>query len=194
MINLSHTRSAWLPLFLAGSLLLSSLGCNGLGKAWAGVEKPVKIGTYKHWTAYSFKENGHKVCYMMSSPIKQEYPKTRNGRSVRRDPPYIMVTHRPGHNTRDTVSIVAGYLYEDKADVDVKIKNEHFGLVGFKDTAWCPSNQLDKHLTTSLLKGDTLVVKAKSKKGTQTTDTYSLSGSMAAYKAICEACRLKPLL
>ncbi len=36
--------------------------------------------------------------------------------------------------------------------------------------------------------GSNLVVKASSSRGTDTTDTYSLSGFTAAYNAISKAC------
>ena len=40
-------------------------------------------------------------------------------------------------------------------------------------------------------RGRKMVVKGKSSRGTATTDTYSLTGFSAAYKAIGEACGVK---
>ena len=42
-----------------------------------------------------------------------------------------------------------------------------------------------------MIRGARLVVKGTSSRGTKTTDTYSLKGFSAAFKAIGKACKVK---
>ena len=43
----------------------------------------------------------------------------------------------------------------------------------------------------AMIRGARLVVKGTSSRGTKTTDTYSLKGFSAAFKAIGKACKVK---
>jgi hypothetical protein len=58
-----------------------------------------------------------------------------------------------------------------------------------KDTAWT-NNENDGAIVNSIKKGETIVLTGKSAKGTETTDTYSLKGSVQAYQEISKACGL----
>ena len=144
--------------------------------------EPTKIGDYGDWSAYSFLENGKKVCYMVSSP------KTDEGKYTRRGDIYTLITHRPSENTRNVFSYIAGYPYKQDSDVTVKVDSKEFQLFTYEETAWAPDSSTDNALTGALRKGSKMVVKGKSKRGTLTTDTYSLKGSGAAHDAISKAC------
>ena len=49
----------------------------------------------------------------------------------------------------------------------------------------------DAKLVQSMIRGADMVVQGTSSRGTLTTDTYSLKGFTAAYKAINKACKVK---
>lgn len=148
--------------------------------AFAG--DPQAIGTFGDWQAVTFDENGKTGCYITSKPTKEEGKYSQRGRV------YALVTHRPADKTYDVVSFVAGYTYGDSGDVTVTIDQTNFSLFTHKDSAWAPDAAIDKKLVDAMKKGNRMIVKGKSSRGTATTDTYSLSGFSKAYQAIAEAC------
>lgn len=161
--------------------LIAALGFLTMSSA-AHASEPQKIGTYGDWSAYSFVENGKKVCYMVSSP------KTDEGDYTRRGEIYTLITHRPSENTRNVFSYIAGYPYKQDSEVTVSVNGKDFKLFTYEETAWAPDSATDNAIAAAVRKGSSLVVKGTSKRGTLTTDTYSLKGSGAAHDAISKAC------
>lgn len=148
-------------------------------------QEPKLLGTFGNWKAYETLEDGKKVCYMASFPEKQ------NGNYSKRGNVYVLVAHRPHIKSYDVVSFDAGYTYKKGSKTTVEIDKKKFNLFTDQETAWCTDSKTDTRLLQCMLKGAKITVSGESAKGTKTTDTYSLSGSSAAYKAICEACNVK---
>lgn len=161
--------------------LIAAFGLLTMSSA-AQASEPQKIGTYGDWSAYSFVENGKKVCYMVSSP------KTDEGNYTKRGEIYTLITHRPSENTRNVFSYIAGYPYKQDSEVTVSVNGKDFKLFTYEETAWAPDSATDNAIAAAVRKGSSLVVKGTSKRGTLTTDTYSLKGSGAAHDAISKAC------
>lgn len=146
-----------------------------------------EIGSFGDWKAYVTFEKKKKVCYMVSLPKKQE------GDFKRRGKVYAMITHRPSLKSFNVVSFHAGYKFPKNAKVTLAIQGgkhkKEFELFTENETAWAISDADDQEITKRLTKvGESLVIEGVSAKGIKTKDTYSLKGSMLAYKAICEAC------
>lgn len=148
----------------------------------AQASEPQLLSTHGDWSAYTFKENGNKVCYMASTPRKAEGNYTKRGEI------YALITHRPAENTKDVFSYIAGYDYKVDSDVKLKISSKEFTLFTQDDTAWAPDSETDRDLAKSVKGGSTMIIRGMSRRGTKTTDTFSLKGSTAAYKAISKAC------
>ena len=72
--------------------------------------------------------------------------------------------------------------------VQVKIGGEAFQLFTSEDGAWTANKDEDRRLVKSMVRGNRMIVKGTSSRGTATTDTYSLKGFTAAYNAITESC------
>lgn len=149
------------------------------------MEAPRHIGDYGDWAAYVYKENGKNVCYMASTPKKDE------GKYTKRGDIYAVVTHRPAENSFDVVNFVAGYTFKNESKVVVKIGKESFNLFTADDKAWTSTLQEDKKLVATMKRGERMIVDGISSKGTKTKDTYSLKGFMRAYKAISAKCGKK---
>ncbi len=163
---------------LALLLILASFASPALAK------DAREIGAYGDWTAYTFEEDGKTVCYMASTP------KTAKGNYTKRGGVYAMVTHRPGDKARDVFSYLTGYTYAPGARVTVTVDGAATILAGTGETAWTSSDEADRKLVAALRKGSKMVVEGVSARGTETTDTFSLSGSGAAYDAISKACNV----
>ncbi len=143
-----------------------------------------RLGDFEDWNAYQFTEKGNVACYVASAPKKSEGDYTKRGDV------FAIVTHRPSESRRDEVSFVAGYAHKKDSWVEVTIEDETFKLFTQGDGAWAPDKEADAALVAAMIKGRGMVVKGVSARGTETVDTYSLSGFTKAYQAINKACGL----
>jgi hypothetical protein len=143
-----------------------------------------QIGQYGSWTAYSFMENGARVCYMMASPVKTD------GDYLRRGNVYAMITHRPKEKEIGVFSYLSGYDYKKDAPVTVTIDGQSSVLLGADRIAWAADEATDRKLAEALRRGKTMVVAGTSAENIDTMDTFSLSGSDPAYVAISKTCQI----
>ena len=164
-------------LLIAGALLAAPL-------ATAQAQSIERLGDFSDWSAFRYEDNGNRVCFMASEPTKAEGAYTQRGKI------HAMVTHRPGEERNDEVSIQAGYPYEEESLVDVQVGAMKLNLFTQGDSAWAVDKDTDKQLVQAMIKGSTMVVQGTSARGTNTKDTYSLSGFTRAYQAISQACGL----
>ena len=147
---------------------------------------PELLGEYGDWSAFFYKDSGGLVCYMASTPKKDE------GKYAKRGEIYASITHRPKEKSFDVVNFVAGYTYKSGAKIEIKIGNKTFtNLFTDKDQAWALNDVADKELVAAMKQGERMIVHGMSGKGTPTKDTYSLKGFTSAYKAITAKCGKK---
>ena len=170
-------------LFFAGLILLAAYPGAALAES-----KPKQIGTFNDWSAFVLGEGKAKTCYIVGRP-KASLPK-----GTKRGDVYLLVSHRPAEKVHNEVSVNPGYAYKKDAKVDLAVGDTKFEFVvfdkpGYLDSAWAPSPAIDTAVTEAMAKGSQLVIKGTSAHGTQTIDTYSLSGVTAALKAISDACK-----
>jgi hypothetical protein len=143
------------------------------------------IGEFRAWKAYSFMEDGEKVCYMASSPTRQE------GNYTRRGPVFVLITHRPADGTKNVVNMVAGYTYKEGEPVIARIGEQTFKLYTEKERAWATDDSTDEALIRAMRGGRRMIVKGVSWRGTKTKDTYSLLGFSRAHREISKLCKVK---
>ena len=149
---------------------------------WA-TDNPEILGTYGEWTAYVFRDQGQKVCYITTTPTKSQ------GKYKKRGDIFLYVTHHPAEKRFDVVDAVAGYTYRKGSNPTITIdKNKAITLKPVEDTAWSKDSATDEKLVKQMKKGATAVLKGTSTRGTLTTDTFSLKGFSKAYADIQKAC------
>jgi len=142
------------------------------------------LGEYGDWTAYYYQEGKNPVCYLVSTPKKDE------GKYTRRGDIYAVVTHRPADKTFGVINFVAGYKYKPNTRVTVKIGTVNTDkLFVDGDKAWAISEDVDARLVDAMKKYEKMIVHGTSSKGTKTKDTYSLKGFAKAYRAISAKCK-----
>jgi hypothetical protein len=168
---------------LAPALCLAIAALASSGTAMAA--EPQLLGSFRDWNAFSYEENGNKVCYMSSRPKKDE------GNYKQRGDIYVLITHRPAEKSLDVVSVTTGYTYQPNSEATISVGNQNFKLFTDGDTAWARDERTDKSLVEAMRNGSAMVIKGTSNRGTTTTDTYSLSGTSSAYEAINKACNVK---
>ncbi len=147
--------------------------------------EPKVLGTHRDWEAYQLVEKGKKTCYMASQPIKTA------GKYKKRGDVVVFVTHRPAEKERDIVNFHAGYKFKKDSTVEVAIGRRKFKLFTKGDTAWALTAADEQAMVKSMIKGNRMLVRGTSARGTQTTDTYSLRGFSRAYRRINKACGIK---
>ncbi len=141
------------------------------------------IGEYGDWTAYYYRDNAGPVCYIASTPKKDE------GRYTKRGDIYVVVTHRPNEKSYDVVNVNAGYKYKPNSETELKVGAQTFKLFVSDDKAWAMSTKDDKDIVNAMKRGSRMIINGTSAKGTKTKDTYSLNGFTSAYKAISNKCK-----
>ncbi len=164
---------------LGVALLLLSLAATDV------VAEPKEIGRFNDWTAFVDGADAKKVCYVGSPPKKAE------GNYTRRGPAYLLVTHRPAEKVVSEVSVEAGYPFKPDSEVTATIDGRAFTLFTQGGNAWARDARADRAMVLAMRSGSEMVVKGVSSRGTETTDTYSLSGFTAAHNAINKACGIE---
>ena len=141
------------------------------------------LGTYGDWRAtYWSDEEG--ICTMMTIPIKKE------GKYSKRGEVYAQVVKNMGEKNTGVVNFAAGYTFKENSEVNVKIDNKNsIKLFTNQSTAWAQTEKDDASLIKFMKLGNTMVVEGVSSRGTNTKDTYSLKGFIAAFKAMNKKCK-----
>ncbi len=182
------------------ALLLASLSLS-LGLAWlapagdafaqkkqsaqtAAKSETKRIGSFQNWDAYEHTDKGVKLCYLHSQPEKKEPAGAKRGEI------YILVTHKPKEKIRNEVSIYFGYPLKEGLPATATIASTSIEMFTHEEAAWAADAATDQKLVEALRKGNKLVVKGESTRGTKTTDTYDLNGFTAALHAIDKACHM----
>lgn len=164
--------------YVVAALAMAGAICTG------GARAESFLGKTGDWEAFTDQEAGKTVCYIGSEPIKMRGKYNKRGAS------YAMVTHRPAEKSRNVISIRAGYVYKPGSEVEVSIGKLRFKLFTKDGWAFAPDADADNALVKAMVRGASMTVKGVSSRGTKTTDTYSLKGFTAAYRAIGKACKV----
>ena len=134
--------------------------------------------SFKHdhgkWT---LKKASNKTCSILQIPLKEEGDYKLRGA-------VLFYVFKDG--SAEYVRIDAGYPYSADEYVKVTIDNTSYQFFGEDDSAW--SMKDDKVIIDAMKAGKNMTVVGYSKKGTKTTDTYTLIGFTNAYKSLQQDC------
>jgi len=144
-----------------------------------------RVAAETDWSV--FVETSPRECWAVSAP--KETVNTRDGRvvSVRRGQILLFVTYRGGAEAPE-VSFTGGYPFADGSTVDVTIGTDTFNLFTEGEWAWPATPEADAALLASMRRGAEAVFVARSTRGTQTSDTFSLFGFTAATEEAARRC------
>ena len=168
--------------WMTRSLLGLSLAF-GAGMAQAQ-ESSNRVATMTDWSVFA--EESPKECWGVSSP--KETVNTRDGQpvQVRRGDILLFVTFRPG--VAGEISFSGGYPFAGGSTVKLDVDGTTYDLITDGEWAWPGTKDDDSAILAALKKGTTAVLTAKSGKGTQTQDTFSLRGFTAAMEEAAKRC------
>ena len=198
MIRSFHVRPAGRPLLALASACVVAVAC-GAAPAFAqrsrgaAAEKPeaaakplpgapVLLESFGDWGAYTAQSGKAKTCYALGKP------KDRQPSGLKRDPGYVFISNRPGESVKNEVSIVMGFEVKPDSNPKAEIGQTSFEMVAKGANLWLKNAAQESQFVEALRKGQRLVVKAVSKKGNPTTDSYTLPGVTPALDRIGKAC------
>lgn len=144
---------------------------------------PTLLGTHDAWEAYKNTDGRGTVCWAVTQPQSKE-PAT-----AKRDPIYFIITTWPKQKINNEPSVVIGYQFKDASQATVEVGSDKFSFFTKADGAWLPDKNDEQRLITAMRGNSEMTVKGFSKRGTLTTDTYSLKGLSAALDKVTEGCK-----
>ena len=143
------------------------------------------VATMTDWSVFA--EESPKECWGVSKP--KESVNTRDGQpvSVRRGDILLFVTFRPGKPGE--ISFTGGYPFAEGSTVEVTIDGKPHQLFTDGEWAWPGSPEDDARLLAAMKAGGGATLSARSGKGTQTVDNFSLRGFTAAMEDAEKRCK-----
>ena len=164
--------------WLVGALAGTALAATGGIAAAQDEESTNRVNAETDWSV--FVEDDPTQCWVVSTP--RETVNTRDGRvvSVRRGEILMFVSFWPSEDRLGEVSFTGGYPFAEGSTVSVEIGSSSFELFTDGEMAWAASTQEDQRIITAMRRGAEAVLTARSSRGTQTEDTFSLLGFTAA--------------
>jgi hypothetical protein len=161
---------------LTGRVLGAALIAATLPFAAMAQESSNRVAVTSDWNVFA--EESPKECWGVTVP--KETVNTRDGQpvSVRRGDILLFVTYRPG--APGEVSFTGGYPFADGSTVAMDVDGNAFELFTDGEWAWPATPEADAALLAAMKAGTQATLTARSGKGTQTKDTFSLRGFTAA--------------
>jgi len=140
-------------------------------------------------TAWSvFEDSDPKECWAVSSPT--ETVNTKDGRvvAVRRGDILMMTFFRPDAGVNGQITFTGGYPFAGGSTVNINIGGSEFELYAEGEWAWPATPEDDAKIIAAMKRGADAVLTARSSRGTQTKDTFSLFGFTAAVEEASKRC------
>jgi len=145
-----------------------------------------RVAAKTDWSV--FVEDNPTECWAVSSP--KETVNTRDGRvvAVRRSDILLFVFFRPGANVKGQVTFTGGYPFAKGSTVNLNISGTEFEMFSEGEWAWPATPVDDAKIVTAMKRGAQAVLTARSSRGTQTKDSFSLLGFTAAIEDAEKRC------
>ena len=155
------------------------------GIAAQAQESTNRVAADTDWSV--FVESSPKECWAVSAP--KETVNTRGGQpvQVRRGDILLFATYRPGRSTPE-ISFTGGYPFAGDSTVGLTIGSNEFQLFVDDQWAWSGSSEEDQRIFAAMRGGAEAVLTARSSRGTNTRDTFSLFGFTAATEEAQRQC------
>ncbi|MDP3341540.1 invasion associated locus B family protein [Frigidibacter sp.] len=167
------------PVALAAAFAVTLTGLAG------AQESTNRVAAKTDWSV--FVEESPKECWGVSAP--KETVNSRDGQptQVRRGDILLFITYRPGGGAGE-VSFTGGYPFAGGSTVELDVGGTKYNLFTDGEWAWSGSKDEDAKIVASLKAGTSAILTARSGRGTQTRDTFSLLGFTAAMDEAAKRC------
>ena len=147
----------------------------------ASANTPRSTGKYKNWESFTAQTDKGKICFAQTIPTK------RAPASIKREKSKLFVTFRPSENVKDEVSMTSGHDYKSST-VTASSGKKRYSFFSQKNFAWLLDDQEERGFIKTMKKATNVIVKARTTKGAETTDHYSMMGFTKAYNTAKKTC------
>lgn len=148
-----------------------------------------RVAANGDWSFYV--SDSPKQCWSVSAPVETVNTKDGQPVSVRRGDILLFVTFNPGAASGE-ISFSGGYPFAEGSSPTLEVDGKTFELflnsATDPEVAWSPSAEVDAQIIAAMKAGSKAVVKARSGRGTQTQDTFSLTGFTATVDEAAKRC------
>ncbi len=142
---------------------------------------PRSTGKYKNWESFTAETDKGKICFAQTIPTK------RAPSSIKREKSKLFVTFRPSESIKDEVSLTSGHEYKSST-VTASSGKKKYSFFSQKNFAWLLDDQEERNFIKLMKKATNVIVKARTSKGAETTDHYSMMGFTKAYNTAKKTC------
>ena len=142
---------------------------------------PRSTGKYKNWESFVAETDKGKICFAQTVPTK------RAPAAIKRNKSKLFVTFRPSEEIKDEVSLTSGHDYKTSS-VTASSGKRKYSFFSQKEFAWLLDDQEEKKFIQLMKKATDIIVKARTAKGAETTDHYSMMGFTKAYNTAKKTC------
>ena len=142
---------------------------------------PRSTGKSKNWESFTAETDQGKICFAETLPTKRAPAAVKRGKSK------LFVTFRPSENIKNEISITSGHAYK-ASTVTAKSGKRSYSFFSKENFAWILDDQEEKKFIKLMKKATDVIVKARTVKGAETTDHYSMMGFTKAYNMAKKNC------
>ena len=142
---------------------------------------PRSTGKYKNWESFTVETDKGKICFAQTIPTKRAPSSIQRGKSK------LFVTFRPAEDIKDEVSLTSGHDYKTST-VTAAYGKKKYSFFSQKSFAWLLDDQEEKNFIKLMKRATNLIIKARTIKGAETTDHYSMMGFTKAYNTAKKTC------
>ena len=145
-----------------------------------------RVAAKTDWSV--FVEDNPTECWGVSTP--KETVNSRDGRvvAVNRGQTLLMVFYRPSAGAKGQVAFTGGYPFAPGSTVNMNISGDSFELFTEGEWAWPATTDDDAKIIAAMKRGADAVLSARSGRGTNTKDTFSLLGFTTAVEDAANRC------
>jgi len=136
-----------------------------------------------------FMEDNPKECWATSAPKESVNSKDGQTVSVRRGEVLLFVFYRPGASVQGQVAFTGGYPFASGSTAAMEVGGTTFQLFTEGEWAWPATPEDDAKIVAAMKRGSDTTVTARSGRGTQTADKFSLLGFTASVEEAENRCK-----
>ncbi len=165
-----------------GAMALCAVASAGMAQTSSN-----QVASNTDWSV--FVEESPKECWGVSAP--KETVNTKDGQSVavQRGEILLFVFYRPGAAVQGQVAFTGGYPFASGSTAAMEIGGTTFQLFTEGEWAWPATPEDDAKIVAAMKRGSDTTLTARSGRGTQTADKFSLLGFTAAIDEAANRCK-----
>ena len=169
-----------------GRILLAATLTVFLGNPGFAQSESNQVASETDWVV--FEGADPQECWAVTAP--KSTVNTRDGAevTVRRGDILLFVTYRPGQSVAGEVSFTGGYPFAPGSSATLDVGGTSFDLFTDGEYAWPATPADDQRIVTAIKRGADAVITARSARGTQTKDSFSLLGATAMIEEAEKRC------